>query len=220
MKLQTNKNMFSEKLLGWWKERHRDFPWRNTRDTYQTLISEVLLHRTKAEQVVSVYKVFLKKYPTMKLLSTAPISDVKRILHPLGLHWRTELLHQMAKEITQKYDGKIPTEKEELESLPGISHYIASAVRCFSLGYPEALLDTNTVRVLGRFFGIRVTDSSRRSQRFTQLHLSLIDTKHPRQFNYAMIDLGALVCKPKNPLCNICPLSKMCKYRIQKAMKN
>lgn len=171
-----------------------------------------MLHRTKADQVVSVYSRFLERFPTIDALSAASITDVKKVLYPLGLRWRTEFLHQMAKEIVGEHSGKIPSEKKELESLPGVGDYIASAVRCFSLGHPEALLDTNTVRILGRFFGIKVTDSSRRSRRFRELYLSLIDARRPREFNYAMIDLGGLVCTSKNPLCNSCPVSKICKY--------
>jgi len=146
----NNANALSEKLLKWWAENQRKFPWRKTRDAYKILISEVLLHRTRAEQVVPVYNEFIVKLPTSKDLSMVSSDDIKKLLYPLGLHWRTELLHKMSALIVEEYGGKIPSAKRELESLPGVSHYIASAVRCFAFGYPEALLDTNIVRILGR----------------------------------------------------------------------
>jgi len=216
MKVTIDKEIFGKKLLKWWKENQRKFPWRNTRDTYQILISEIMLHRTKADQVVPVYNEFLKRFPTIDELSRASVNDVKKMLYSLGLHWRSEFLHRTAKEIRRKHGGRIPSDKEELEMLPGISQYIASAVRCFSFGYPETLLDTNTVRVLGRLFGIKVSDGSRRSRHFRELYRSLIDVENPREFNYAMIDLGALVCTPKDPLCKHCPIRNMCQYASQR----
>jgi A/G-specific adenine glycosylase len=209
--------IFGRDLLKWWKNNKREFPWRRTRNSYKILISEILLHRTRANQVTPVYLEFLERFPTIAALSEACIEDLKTMLYSLGLSWRTELIHKMALEIVNKYKGKIPSKTEELTTLPGVGHYIAAAVRCFCNGYPEILLDTNTVRIIGRFFGIEKTDGSRRSRQFRELYESLIDQNHPRDFNYAMIDLGALVCKPKNPICSICPISKKCKYRIEEA---
>jgi len=212
--------IFAKNLLKWWKNNKREFPWRETRNLYKILISEILLHRTRASQVTPVYLEFLERLPTITVLSEASIEDVKKILYPLGLSWRTEQMHKMALKIMQKYNGKIPSKTKELEALPGVGHYIAAAVRCFSYGYPEALLDTNTVRIIGRFFGIEKTDGSRRSRRFRELYEPLVDQTHPREFNYAMIDLGSLVCKPKNPICSICPINEKCKYRFGKPSEN
>jgi len=209
--------IFAKKLLKWWQNNKREFPWRKTHNSYKILISEILLHRTRANQVIPVYLEFLERFPTVAAISEASIEDVKKILYPLGLSWRAEFLHKMALEIMEKYEGKIPFKTKELEALPGVGQYIAAAVRCFCHGYPEVLLDTNTVRIIGRFFGIEKTDSSRRNRQFRELYEPLIDQKRPREFNYAMIDLGALICKPNNPICSICPLGKKCKYRIKEA---
>jgi len=203
---------FSDKLLFWWKKNKRSFPWRDTTDPYKVLVSEVLLHRTKANQVVPVYKELVERFKTIKELSGSSLEEIVKINQSNGLRWRSESLHRMAQEIVQKYTGKIPSEKSELESLPGISHYIASAVRCFAFGYPEVLLDTNTVRILGRVFGTKVVDSSRRSKLFSNLYSNIIDRNQPREFNYAMIDLGALVCTPRNPRHHHCPVNEMCEY--------
>lgn len=205
-----NRNTLSKELLIWWAKNKRIFPWRETRNPYNVLVSEVLLHRTKAKQVVSIYEEFIAKFPTIADLSNANLDEVTRLLLPLGLHWRVKLLHQMAALIVHEYKGKIPSSKRELESLPGIGHYISSAVRCFTFSYPEPLLDANTVRILGRIFGVQVTDGSRRKKSFQELAQSILDRDNPREFNYALIDLGALICKPKKPLCVACPLNQMC----------
>lgn len=205
-----NRNTLSKELLIWWAKNKRIFPWRETRNPYNVLVSEVLLHRTKAKQVVSIYEEFIAKFPTIADLSNANLDEVTRLLLPLGLHWRVKLLHQMAALIVHEYKGKIPSSKRELESLPGIGHYISSAVRCFTFSYPKPLLDANTVRILGRIFGVQVTDGSRRKKSFQELAQSILDRDNPREFNYALIDLGALICKPKKPLCVACPLNQMC----------
>ena len=204
------------KLIEWGRANFREFPWRNTRDPYKILISEVMLHRTRAEQVVPVYDKFLRKYPDVHKLASADISEVEEVLAPLGLRWRIQKLHQTARIITEKYAGRVPDEKDLLLKLPGISEYIASAVMCFAYGKPEPLLDTNTVRILGRMFDVDVRDSSRRSRKFQELMRLLIDRRNPREFNYALLDLAATLCiKRGRPRCSECPLGDYCKYRLK-----
>lgn len=207
--------VFREKLIQWWKHNRRSFPWRNSSNPYDILIAEILLHRTKADQVTPIYQNFLKQFSSFAAIASAPQSEVIEMLFPLGLRWRSEGLYQMALEIVEKHNGKVPEDRDNLESLPGVSHYIASAVRCFAFGSPEVLLDTNTVRIIGRLFGIPVTDGSRRSKRFRELLQSLLDPNQPGKFNLAMIDLGALVCRPNQPLCNLCPINEVCNYARQ-----
>jgi A/G-specific adenine glycosylase len=208
--------MFREKLLAWWKNSRRMFPWRNTRDPYKILVSEVFLHRTKADQVVSVFNEFVQEFPTVRHLAKAKQSHVTKILRPLGLFWRNRLLIPVAKEIVSIHQGRVPAAKSDLESLPGVSNYIASAVSCFAFGKGEPLLDTNTVRILGRMFTLTVNDSSRRSNEFAKIYSSLMSLEQPRQFNYAMIDLGALVCLSRNPSCEICPVNDFCSYGLSR----
>lgn len=200
----------SKSLLAWWAANRREFPWRRTRDPYKILVSEVLLHRTKAEQVVAVYNEFLVEFPSIEALFQASLDDVRKVVYPLGLHWRTRLLKDMAVWITEKHGGKIPSTRRELELLPGVSHYIASAVMCFAFGLPEPMLDTNIVRILGRVSGTKVTDGSRRSKRFQELSELILQKENSRELNWALIDLGALVCKPRKPNCGECPLISRC----------
>lgn len=149
-------NEFRRKIIKWGKENFRSFPWRETKDPYKILVSEIMLHRTRAEQVVSVYEIFLKRYPNVYSLSRANYCELEEILAPLGLRWRILNLKKAAKFIVENYAGKIPDRKDLLLRLPGVSGYIAGAVLCFAYGKPEPLLDTNTVRILGRVFDIEI----------------------------------------------------------------
>lgn len=207
---------FAKSLLCWWNNNKRDFPWRLSSDPYRILVAEVLLHRTRAEQVVPVYLEFIKLFSTIDILSQAPLRQVKDVVYKLGLHWRTELLHNMAQEIMKRFEGKIPQNKDDLKSLPGVSEYISSAVRCFAFNKSDALLETNIVRILGRVFDLTITDSSRRSFRFRKLYEAIGTTENPRDFAFAMINLGALVCLPAKPLCDVCPVSNMCMYSLSR----
>ena len=210
---------FAKNLDKWWQLNKRQFPWRETKVPYEILIAEILLHRTRAEQVMKVYLNFLASFPTIECLAKASLQEVQALLRSLGLNWRIGLLHKMAQEIIKQYDGKIPTTKEELKSLPGISDYIASATVCFAFHKSEPLLDTNIVRILGRFFAVKVTDSSRRSNQFKELYQTINSRGRPRDFAFAMIDLGALVCLPSRPMCDKCPVRDTCAYSISDPKK-
>ena len=201
---------FRRDLFAWWKVNRRLYPWRETRDPYQVIIAEVLLHRTRADQVVPVYLEFLKRYPSVSELAKASAEEIGNLIQSLGLHWRVEMLHDMAQQLHTRFNDQVPTEREDLESLPGVSHYIATAVRCFAYKYTDALLDTNTVRICGRLLGIPVTDGSRRSKKFRNLMENLLDPDHPRDFNFALLDHGALICRSRNPLCHKCPVRTHC----------
>jgi A/G-specific adenine glycosylase len=208
-----NVKEFRERLLRWGKKNFQDYPWRHTDDPYKILLAEILLHRTRAKQVVPLYENMVKNFPTVKDLSRASTSKLQEILHSAGLHWRNKLLKNMARDIVIKHGGEIPRDRQNLHSLPGVSNYITSAVRCFAFDYPEPILDTNTVRVVGRLTGITVTDSSRRSKKFLEIMRGLVDPEDPKDFNYALLDLAQLICTKRQPLCHICPVKDFCKYR-------
>lgn len=204
-------------LLHWWNSCGRSFPWRETSDPYKILIAEILLHRTRAEQVVPLYEMLIKRFPDVRALAGSNENELLKLLYSAGLRWRVKMLHSMAVEIVNRYQGVIPQDFDELTSLPGISHYIASAIRCFSFGSPDVLLDTNTVRVTGRVFGLRITDNSRRSRQFTFVLKQLMDPVHPREFNWAVIDFASLICRSKSPLHEVCPIELCCSFYKQKA---
>ncbi len=204
---------FRAKMINWGKTNFRDYPWRNTRDPYHLILAEVLLHRTRAEQIVPLYLEAISRFPTIQDISSCHPDELMELLRSAGLNWRIRALHDMANYITKNHGGEVPKKWDELTSLPGVSHYIASAVRCFAYGYSDPILDTNTVRIIGRIFGIPITDSSRRSKRFRNLMEYVIDRENPREFNFSMLDLGAKICiKRSEPLCDDCPVDYFCTY--------
>lgn len=198
-------------LLQWGESNFRSFPWRLTNGPYEILLSEVMLHRTQAIQVVPVYKKFIAAYPDLTTLALVSKSDLDSILYSLGLHWRKDLIYKMVHELRERFECRIPSERSDLLSLPGVSEYIAGAVRCFAWNMPEPLADTNTVRVVGRLFGLPVKDSSRRNKTFHEILTALVHPTNARQYNYALLDLADKVCTKKQaPDCKVCPLKTVC----------
>ncbi|GAB4537251.1 MAG: DNA-binding protein [Anaerolineae bacterium] len=204
---------FRKALIGWGRENFRPFPWRLTEDPYRILMAEVMLHRTQALQVVPVYERFIERYPDVESLAQAAREELHETLYSLGLRWRIDLIHKMAGELMERFGGQAPWEKADLLSLPGVSEYIAGAVRCFAWNLPEPLIDTNTVRVVGRLFGLEIKESSRRNRRFRELITALADPDEPRIYNYALLDLADQVCmKKRPPECKVCPAVNWCSY--------
>lgn len=210
---KINAPVFRQTLIAWGQEHFRSFPWRKMEDPYRILMAEVMLHRTQAPQVVPVYERFIEIYPDAASLARASSEDLHALLFPLGLRWRVDLIWTMAAEIADRFEGQIPKEKGDLLSLPGVSDYITSAVRCFAWNLPEPLIDTNTVRVIGRLFGLEIKDSSRRNRHFRELIAALVDPEYPRAYNYALLDLAHLIChKRRTPECSRCPVQAYCVY--------
>lgn len=204
---------FRQSLIAWGRKHFRRYPWRVTTDPYQVLMAETMLHRTQVRQVLPIYQDFINLYPDAPTLVQARKEDLHELLYSLGLRWRIDLMAEMTSEIVNRFEGKIPTSKKELLTLPGVSDYIAGAVACFAGNNPEPILDTNTVRVIGRVFGLRVNDSSRRSNQFRTLATALLDPKRPREYNYALLDLADRICtKSHPPDCPHCPLLNLCLF--------
>jgi A/G-specific adenine glycosylase len=210
---EVETTLFRRRLIAWGRRNFRYFPWRLTSNPYSILMAEVMLHRTQAIQVVPVYKRFIDRFPDTVALSRANKSDLHEVLYSLGLNWRIDLIVEMARDLTTRFNGHIPLEKGDLLSLPGVSEYIASAVRCFAWNLPEPLIDTNTVRVIGRLFRLEIKESSRRNPIFRQLITALLDRKRPKEYNYALLDLANEICTKKRPPdCIRCPIQRSCAY--------
>lgn len=203
-------SQYRSTLKSWGRQHLREFPWRETRDPYRLLMAEFMLLRTQASQVEPVYRKFMSRYPSLEDIAEASREDIHDILRPLGLSWRADRVYETVRKLKEDHDLTVPTERDDLVNLPGVSQYIAGAVRCFALEEPEALLDTNTVRIAGRLFGLKIKDSSRRTSRFQRLIGELVDPDQPRLYNLSMLDLGAKVCTSREPECDSCPLSDVC----------
>lgn len=201
---------FSNALINWWKLNGRSFPWRHSVNSYYVLIAEFMLRRTKALQVEKVYKEFMSKFSSLEDLLNSNSEDIYGLLHPLGLDWRNRSFLNLVAELNGVYGGIVPVDKKELMSLPGVGEYVASAVRCFAFGFPEIVIDTNTSRVISRVIGLEEQGELRRRGEIKKVYNRILDQDNPREFNYALLDLGALICTPKNRKCEICPIREFC----------
>jgi len=204
-----------EKILRWWYENKRDYPWRHEIDPYKILVAETMLQRTRAEQVVPVYVEFINRYPTVRDLAGAELEDVERYFAKLGLRWRAKKVLEMAKYIVEKFYGKLPESEEKLLEIPAIGDYVADAILVFAYNRDKVVVDANVVRIVERLFCIKSRSEGRRDPRIRQIANSMLVLGKAKEFNWALIDFGAVICRPINPLCEICPLKDPCCYRRQ-----
>lgn len=203
---------FSKKLLEWYNPSTRNLPWKLTNDAYKIWLSEIILQQTRVEQGTPYYLAFIEKYPTVKKLATAPLDDVLKLWEGLGYYSRARNLHVAAKQVMELHHGHFPTTYENIIALKGIGNYTAAAIASFAYNLPHAVVDGNVYRVLSRVFGIETPiDATEGKKQFEQLAHQLLDKKNPAIYNQAIMDFGALVCKPQNPLCVQCPFSSECK---------
>ncbi len=202
---------FRRKVLGWVYRKPRHYPWRSSRIKFHSLVAEILLQRTKAEQVTPVYKTFIKIYPSPAALAAGSLARIKMIIAPLGLKWRAQKLKELAEVLKTRYRGIIPCCFDDLIDLPGVGPYVASAYLSLHNNKRALLVDSNIVRLYGRFFGFKVHAESRRNRTLMNL-IDLLTPPHEcRRFNYTVLDLGRNICQPK-PLCPLCPVSSKCHY--------
>jgi A/G-specific adenine glycosylase len=202
---------FANSLIDWYAIHKRDLPWRSTQDPYKIWLSEIILQQTRVDQGLPYYLNFLNKYPKIVDLAVADQEEVLKLWEGLGYYSRAKNLHKCAKDVVQKHQGYFPKSYQDLKTLPGIGPYSAAAIASFAFKEPVAVLDGNVFRVLSRFFGIKDDIAETRSaKKFRALANSLIDVKRPDVFNQAIMEYGALQCKPQNPLCESCVLSSRC----------
>jgi A/G-specific adenine glycosylase len=175
----------------------------------------MMLRRTRAGQVEPVYDRFIERFPTPQALAVAPAELVTQVLRPLGLAWRLPAFQLVAKELVTRYRGAVPVDRDQLLSLPGVGDYVADAVRCFAGSEHVAIVDTNTVRVAGRYLGFEFGPESRRRKAVKLAIASLIDQRTPRESNLAILDFAATICKPSKPLCEECPVASRCAWRTK-----
>ncbi|MBI2188030.1 MAG: A/G-specific adenine glycosylase [Acidobacteria bacterium] len=203
---------FRRALLAWYTIHGRDLPWRQTSDPYHILVSEIMLQQTQVDRVLPKYHEWLDKYPSLDALAAAPEHEVARTWRPLGYNIRPRRLHEIAREAVARYGGELPSDAETLLSFKGIGAYTAGAIRSFAFGQRAAILDTNVARVLFRVFVGRGDAKAHAMRRHLwAVSEALVPRKRVFDFNQALMDLGALVCVPRNPKCLVCPMKKLCR---------
>ncbi|WP_445748688.1 A/G-specific adenine glycosylase [Polaribacter sp.] len=203
--------IFSEILIFWYLKNNRDLPWRKTKNPYFIWLSEIMLQQTRVAQGMSYYLKFTENYPTVSELANASETEVLKMWQGLGYYSRARNLHFTAKYISNELNGKFPSTFKEIIALKGIGDYTASAIASICFNENTAVVDGNVYRVLARYFGIQTPINAVAGiKEFKELAQSLLDKTQPGTYNQAIMDFGALVCKPQNPLCNECPLSESC----------
>lgn len=198
-------------LLNWYDKNKRSLPWRETRDPYCIWLSEVILQQTRVNQGLDYYHRFLNAFPDVQSLAAASEQEVLKQWQGLGYYSRARNLHHAAKEIAGKYKGIFPSTAAELKKLKGIGDYTAAAVASICFDEPVAVLDGNVARVISRMHALDIPVDSTEGRAFIVEEAScMLKNQHPGTFNQALMELGALVCTPKNPDCPACPLSVAC----------
>ena len=197
-----------QRLLSWYDGNRRDLPWRHDRDPYRVWLSEIMLQQTRVSAVLEHYRRFLQRFPTVQKLASARQSSVLAAWSGLGYYRRARMMHAAAKVIVKHHDGRFPGTIAELRALPGVGRYTAAAIASIVFNAPAAVVDGNVERVLGRVFGTGLA-----GEPLWETAEALLSRRRPGDFNQAMMELGALVCLPRQPQCSICPVFSLCATR-------
>ena len=202
---------FSRILLKWDRENNsRQMPWKGEKDPYKIWLSEIILQQTRVEQGLDYYERFIKTFPNVDRLATAPENKVFKLWEGLGYYSRCRNLITTARHISTDLKGKFPDNYEEIRKLKGVGPYTAAAISSFAFNLPHAVVDGNVYRVLARIFGIsKPVDSTEGKKFFSALANKLLDKQQPGLYNQAIMDFGAVICKPA-PICDQCPFQKYC----------
>lgn len=206
-----NNFFFGVRILNWYNINKRDLPWRNTKNPYYIWISEVILQQTRVEQGKQYYLKFIESFPNIKSLASASEDETLKLWQGLGYYSRARNLHRGAKQIIELHNEIFPNKYAELLKISGIGSYTAAAIASIAFNIAVAAIDGNVYRVLSRVFEIDVPiDSNTGKKTFENLANKLIDKKQPGNYNQALMELGAIICKPRNPFCKNCPLQNNC----------
>lgn len=202
---------FVPMLLDWYEYNARELPWRSDVSPYRTWISEIMLQQTQVETVMPYFARWMARFPDIETLAAADEQDVLAVWEGLGYYSRARNLHRAARQVTQDHNGQLPSTRAVLQSLPGIGPYTAAAIASIAFGEDVAAVDGNIRRVFARLFDVRVPARSTQGEQelgaLAQVHLPL---GRAGDYNQALMDLGALICKPKNPDCTSCPIAADC----------
>ncbi|HEX7150816.1 MAG TPA: A/G-specific adenine glycosylase [Thermoanaerobaculia bacterium] len=201
----------TQRTEAWFARHQRPLPWRATYDPYHVWVSEVMAQQTRLEVVIAYFERFLTKFPTLAALASATEDEVTAAWSGLGYYRRARMLREGAIDVQQRFGGRIPSTVEELLTIPGIGRYTAGAIASIAHGTHAPIVDGNVTRIVARLFG---TDAAAGSPVFWTHAEALVEAcRSPRDFNQGLMEIGALICKPRNPLCLMCPVSDDCVAR-------
>ncbi|MGH1386483.1 A/G-specific adenine glycosylase [Kordia sp.] len=202
---------FSKEIIHWYFQNKRDLPWRKTKDPYRIWLSEIMLQQTRVAQGLPYYEKFTEAFPTVYDLAKAEESQVLKLWQGLGYYSRARNLHYTAKDIVDNYNGQFPCSYKELLKLKGVGDYTASAIASICFDEVAPVVDGNVYRVLSRYFDVDTPiNSTEGVKKFKELAFEVVDHDDPANFNQAIMEFGAVQCKPQSPYCIICPLNESC----------
>jgi A/G-specific adenine glycosylase len=199
-------------LIEWYLANHRDLPWRNTKNPYHIWVSEVMLQQTQVNTVLPYYREFLRRFPDIRRLARANLQEVLKVWEGLGYYARARNLYNAAGMVLDQHRGAVPSSWQEFRKLPGVGDYIAAAVLSIAFEKPYPVVDGNVKRVLSRLLVMEEAVNQPSSHKIYRLAAAdILESSQPGTFNQAMMELGAMVCKPQKPLCHACPVQTHCK---------
>lgn len=202
---------FSLQIRNWYRLNSRELPWRKTKDPYKIWLSEIILQQTKVDQGLAYYDRFISSFPDLRMLAEANEQDILNLWQGLGYYSRARNLHFAANQIVNDFNGVFPDNYNDILKLKGVGEYTAAAISSFAFGEARGVVDGNVYRVLSRVFDIDdPIDLSRGQKRFSALANELISKTSPAEHNQAIMELGAMICKPSRPKCEACPVNNMC----------
>jgi len=202
---------FRGRLLRWYTAHKRDLPWRRTKNPYAVWVSEIMLQQTTINAVIPYYEEWLRKYPDIQSLARAPLQIILKSWEGLGYYQRARNMRWTAQEIVKNHGGRFPEDDQTLRALPGFGPYTTAAVMSLSFGRPYPVVDANVRRVMMRILGIKGSSDSKHDAVIGGVLETLISRRSPGNFNQAMMELGAIVCRPHTPRCLQCPLQLHCR---------
>lgn len=207
--------LFYKKLISWYLENKRAMPWRETTDPYKIWLSEIILQQTRVAQGLPYYLAFIEAYPTVFELASAEEDEVLKLWQGLGYYSRARNLHFTAKYVVNELNGVFPVDYRGLLTLKGIGDYTASAIASICYNEPTPVVDGNVYRVLSRFYGVDTPiNTTKGVKEFKRLAKEVMDDNNPALYNQAIMEFGAIQCKPKSPDCSSCPIQEGCEaYR-------
>ncbi len=208
------KERFRRRLRAWYRRNARNLPWRRDPTAYQVWVSEIMLQQTQVETVKPYFERFLAEFPTVVDLATADEAAVLRQWEGLGYYRRARQLHAAAKSVMDRHAGQFPRYPQELQALPGIGRYTAGAIASLAYGLPAPILEANTVRLWSRLLAVREDPRQAGIQKLLwRAAEDILPRRDAAELNQALMDLGSLVCKPRQPLCETCPAKSLCPTR-------
>ncbi|MBF0522346.1 MAG: A/G-specific adenine glycosylase [Candidatus Omnitrophica bacterium] len=201
---------FSKKLILWYQKNKRDLPFRETKDPYKIWISEVMLQQTTVNAVIPYYNRWIKKFPTVKSVANAPEQKILHMWQGLGYYSRAKNIKKTAEQICQSFHGKIPQEYQQLRSLPGFGPYTTGAVLSIAFDKRFPIVDANVRRVIMRILALKGYAEPSQDDTIYKFLDKTLPAKNVGDFNQGLMELGALICKSKNPQCILCPMKEFC----------